>query len=333
MRKVYARLLILLLLMAFCFSMVSGQAKTTVLRYAHMNAPNSAAGVQATFFAELVEKYTDGQVKIQVYPSSQLGNLQEVAEGVSTGTIAICHNTMAAIGSLYNEFEAFDTPYLYRDVDHLMKAADPNSTVMKRLNEALIKTRKARVLYTFFFGTRHLTANKAIYTLNDLKGVKIRSIPFPIYMTAVEGMGAIAVPLDWADVPTALATGVVHGQENPIDTIYSAKIYDIQSHLMLTGHILGAEIVIMNEKVWSQFPDSIKRAIQKAATEASQKGTELTLKNDAEQLALLKEKGMTVIGPEDGLDIEAFRKAVTEEVNRRFGDKYGKFYGEVRAMK
>ena len=72
-------------------------------------------------------------------------------------------------------------------------------------------------------------------------------------MTAVEGLGAVATPVDWSEVPTALATGIVNGQENPVDVIYNNKLYDLQSHLMLTGHIMAAECVVINEKVWQKF--------------------------------------------------------------------------------
>ena len=127
-----------------------------------MNPPNSAAGMQAQMLADAIAKNTNGQVKVTVYPSSQLGKLQELAEAVSTGTIALSHNTAGGIGSLYEPFGALDTPYLYRDVDHLMKVMDVNSPVMKKLNDGLIKAAGVRVLYAYYFGTRQLTANKAV---------------------------------------------------------------------------------------------------------------------------------------------------------------------------
>ncbi|NLG84025.1 MAG: TRAP transporter substrate-binding protein [Firmicutes bacterium] len=212
-----------LLLLSFSNFVVAEEP--IVLRYAHMNPPTSVAGQQATMLAKLVEEKTKGRVKIQVYPSSQLGGLQEQAEMVSVGTVAIHHNTMAGIGSLYGDFAALDTPYLYKDVAHLMRVTNPwTSPLMKTLNQKLIQTRNVRVFYTFFFGTRQLTCDRPIYSPNDLKGVKIRAIPFPIYTATVQAMGAVAVPLDFAEVPTALATGAINGQEHPPDTILTAKL-------------------------------------------------------------------------------------------------------------
>ena len=124
---------------------------------------------------------------------------------------------------MHEPFAALDTPYLYRDVDHLMKTVDVDSPVMKKLNEGLIKSAGVRVLYAYYFGTRQLTANKGVTQPSELAGMKIRAIPFPIYMSTVEGLGAVPVPVDWSEVPTALATGVVNGQENPVNVVLSSK--------------------------------------------------------------------------------------------------------------
>jgi hypothetical protein len=115
-----------------------------------------------------------------------------------------------------------------------------------------------RVFYTFYFGTRQLTADRQVLNPKDLQGVKIRAIPFPIYMAAVEGMGAVATPVDFAELPTQLATKAVNGQENPVDTIFANKFYETQSHLMLTGHIKGAELVVFNDAAWKKLSPTLQ---------------------------------------------------------------------------
>ena len=305
-------------------------AKTYKLRYAHMNAASAVTGIQANMLAELVAKKTDGAVKIEVYPSSQLGNLQEMAEQVKMGVIALHHNTMAGIGSIFAPLSALDTPYIYEDVDHLMRVVDTeNSPVMKKLNEQIIKEKGVRILYNFYFGTRQLTADRAIKKPEDLAKVKIRAIPFPIYMAAVEGMGAVATPVDWSEVPTALATGIVNGQDNPVDV----KLYELQSHLMLTSHILAAECVVINEKVWQKFPADIQKKIMEAAREVGQKATQMMLDREIDNLAKIKAAGMTVIGEAEGLDREAFRKRTSNIVSERFGEENGDLYRGIAAMK
>ena len=337
MKKAILFAVIMSVVLTAAFAGGSGETKAkpaepTVLRYAHMNAPMSAAGKQATLLAQKVEEMTKGMVKIQVYPASQLGTLQEQAEAVSTGSVAIHHNTMAAIGSLYPDFAALDTPFMYKDVDELMKVTDPQSPVMKKLNDGLLASRGVRVYYTFYFGTRHLTSNRAIYKPADLRGLKIRAIPFPIYMAAVDGMGAVATPVDFAELPTALATGIVAGQENPTDTIFASKLYERQSHLMLTGHIKGAEIVVFNDKVWKGLSSDMQKALGAAAAEVSKAGTQLTKDSENEALGELKKKGMTVIGPAEGLDVEAFRAQVQSHVKAKFESQFGHVYADIRAM-
>ena len=309
------------------------QAKSLELRYGHMNAPSSVAGQQADWLAEAIAKNTNGEVKVVVYPSSQLGKLQELAEAVSTGAIALSHNTAGGFGSLYKPFAALDTPYRYRELDHLMKVTDINSPVMQSINDGIIKSAGVRVLYTYYFGTRQLTANKAVKGPADLAGVKIRSIPFPIYTTAVEGLGAVAVPVDWSEVPTALATGVVSGQENPVNVVLTNKLYDVQSHMMLTSHIMAAQVIVINEDTWQKLSPEQQEGIKKAAEEVRAKASAAVKDQETTELAELKKAGMTIIGPEDGLDVEAFRSNVKKLVEERFSPEYGDLYKQINDIK
>lgn len=307
--------------------------KTVEWRYGHMNPPTSAAGLQAQWLAEAIAKHSDGKVKVSVYPSSQLGKLQELAEAVSTGSIALSHNTAAGIGSLHEPFAALDTPYLYRDVDHLMKVVDVDSPVMKKLNDGLVKAAGVRVLYAYYFGTRQLTAKKAVMQPSDLAGTKIRAIPFPIYMTAVQGLGAVPVAVDWSEVPTALATGVVAGQENPVNVVLTSKLYEAQSHLMLTGHVMNAQVVVVNEKAWQALAPEQRAAVAKAADEVRRRATEAVRQQEGEEVEKLKALKMTVVGPAEGLQVDAFRRSVGKLVDEKFGAKYGELYREIGAVR
>lgn len=305
------------------------RAAQVTLRYGHMNSPTSIVGLQAQWLAEEIAKNTNGAAKIEVFPSSQLGSIKELAEGVSTGTIGLSHNTAGGLSSLYNPLAALDTPYLYRDVDHLMKVVGADSGVMKSLNAGLIANSGVRVLYAFYFGTRQLTANREIKQPSDLKGVKIRAIPSPIYLTAVEGLGAVPVPVDWSEVPTALATGVVSGQENPVNVVLDNKLYEVQSHMMLTSHIRGAELVVVNEEQWKKLSPDMQSAFTKAADTVRKRATETVLGQEGADLKALEGKGMKVIGPAQGLQLSAFEKQVRALVASKFGGKYGDLYKQI----
>ncbi len=310
-------------------SACSSGSKEITLKYGHTNTPESIAGKQADLFAELVEKKTEGRVKIEVYPSGQLGNLAELSEGVKLGTIDMVHNTMAAIGSIYDPISALDTPYLYKDPQHMYKVTDSESPVIKKLNEGFIKETGVRMLYTFYLGTRHLTSNNEAKNPSDMSGQKIRALPFPMYIGAVEGMGAQAIPVEFSELPTALATGVVNGQENPLDIVVSQKFYDMQKYLMLTGHIIGANGVIINDKVWNKISENDRAKILEAAKETRDTAMQWNLDIESQALVTLKEKGMTIIGPEQGLDNEAFKQSIQKEIVKQVGNKYDDIYAEV----
>ena len=322
--------------LALALSAAAGPAlsqKAVEFRYGHMNPPNSAAGMQAQWLADAITANTSGQVKVTVYPSSQLGKLQELAEAVSTGTIALSHNTAGGIGSLHEPFGALDTPYLYRDVEHLLKVTDVDSPVMKKLNEGLVKAAGVRVLYAYYFGTRQLTANKAVRQPSDLAGQKIRAIPFPIYMSAVQGLGAVPVPVDWSEVPTALATGQVAGQENPVNVVLSSKLYEKQSHMMLTGHIMNAQVVVINEKAWQSLSAAQREQIARAANDVRRKASDAVKGQEADELEKLKALKMNVIGPAEGLQLDAFRTSVNKLVQDKFGSKFGELYRVIAAIR
>jgi tripartite ATP-independent transporter DctP family solute receptor len=303
------------------------------LRYAHMNTADSNPGLQASFFAKKVHEYSDGAVVVEVYPDSQLGTLQDQAEAVSSGLVAFHHTTAGSLGALYPDFGVLDTPYIYRNVDHLLKVVAPTSSVMSKLSAGLSKSKGVHVLYTFYFGTRELSCDRPIKEPSDLSTLMIRCLPFPIYQTAVEGLGAIATPIDWAATPTALAAKVVNGEENPVDIMLSSKLYEFQPYLMLTGHIMAAEIVVVNDDIWRRLSTDQRAAITRAAAEASAYATKLTLDTEAADLAALKDHGMKVIGPADGLDVTAFRNRTQALVKERLGALWSDYYSLIERTK
>ena len=340
MKKRIIALLLVVSLVGVLFA--AGQAETSgptaakplVLRYAHMNPASSPNGLQATYFADKIAEKTGGAIKIEVYPASQLGSISEMAEAVSMGSIAMHHNTYGGLQPLLNDLGLFDTPYLYRDVDHLLKATDPEtSPALKELNQKLIDTRGVRILYSFYFGTRELTANHAVYSPKDLAGKKIRAIPSPIYLAAVEGMGAVAVPIDWAEVPVALSTGVADGQENPVSTLVTSNIYEVQKFAMMTDHIMGSEPVVINEKVWQGLSAEHKKIFTEVARETRDWASNYVLQNEAKDVQTLKDKGMKIITKADGLKVDEFRASVSKVVNDRFGAAWGKYYEMIAAVK
>jgi len=281
----------------------------TVLRFGHQNAPDHSLHKSALKFAELVAERTNGEITIEVYPSAQLGGLNDLWAGVKIGTIDIAGSLPATVAvDLVPSVSIFDSPYMFNGVDHFVKVW--TGEIGQQIASELAEKAGVRLLSMETFGSRHLTANKEIHTPEDLAGMKIRSVTLPTFLATVEAMGATPTPMDFAEVYQALLSGVIDGQENPPASIYTARFQEVQSHLMRTGHIFGVITTMMNEEAFERLTAEQQTILIEAGKEAGLYGNELALAQERELLGKLEAEGMTIIGPEQGLDVEAFRTRV-----------------------
>lgn len=303
------------------------------LVYGHMSNPTDIPGQMADNLAKLVKEKSGGRLVIDVYPSSQIGTQAELPEMVQTGSIAMTHCTQSVLGNWYPEFSALDTPYLYDNVDQLLKVNAMDSPLITRLNDELIKASGVRLLYNYYAGARELTCNKPIYTPDDLKGVKIRAIAQPMYVCAVEGMGAVATPLDWSEVITSLGTKLIDGQENPADVLYANNMWEVQDYVMKTDHFLFTGAVIINDKAFNALPEDLQKILLDCCYEIQQSTSKDFSAKEADLLAKCAENGMTIITEEDGLDLAAFKASVAAKVDETFGDQYAEIYKEINELK
>jgi tripartite ATP-independent transporter DctP family solute receptor len=291
-----------------------------VLRYAHPNSASDVPGQYASLLAAFLSEQTGGEIDIEVYPSSQLGGVREMIEGAQLGIISMGHNSFAALSQFLPEIAVFNFPFLYEDVDHALAATDPlRSPILQEFNERLIERSNLRIVGSFFFGVRRLTtSNFPVYAPADLRGRKIRAIPNPIWIAMVEGFGAIPTPVDFSELPTALATGIVDGQENPVNTIYTSQMYATQNFLILTDHIIDILLVYMNNDIYTSLSPEHREALHAAHTEAAARVRVTSEELQSSRIDELRALGMQVISAEDGLDREAFRTAVHAHVLGRF---------------
>lgn len=305
-------------------------AKT--FKYAHPNAQNTTVGRFATNLSDLVKNRTNNEIIIQVFPSSQLGGKDEMIDGVKVGTIEMGHNDFAAYSRLYEDLSVFNLPYLFRDINHALRATSPDSSLVQKMNKHLVSQVGIRMIGNIYYGTRMLTTNSPVYKPEDLKGKKIRAIPIPIWIAMVEGMGAIPTPVDFAELSTALATGVVQGQENPLTTIYNNKFYQMQKYLVLTGHMKAFLVAVINEKTWQGLTDSQQKIMADSVKETSKSILDMGLKEEDEILAKLKEAGMKVIGEKEGLNVKAFRDRVLKHCTEKF-PQWANYIKEIQEIK
>lgn len=298
------------------FSSASAQVN---LRYAHVG---SAGDIQYWFAeqaAERIPEVTEGRVTITVFPDSQLGGVQELIDGVRSGTVAMGHHEFASLARLAPNIAVFNAPFIYRDGAHALVATDPErSEVLQEFNETLAAEENIRIIGRLYRGARNMTAAMEIKSPDDLAGQPFRGVPLQLWTTMIRGFGATPTPVEVAELPTALMTGMVIGQENPLTMINSNRLYEVQSHVMMTAHMQNVLPVFINEQAWQGISEEDRAAILDVMEEIAQETLEQAEASEAELIETLKGHGMTFITEEDGLQIEAFREAVAAEVARDF---------------
>ena len=292
---------------------------TIIIRYAHVGVKDEPQSRFAQEVATIVNNQTNGRVQIRIYPNSQLGNISELVDGVKYGFIGMSHHDFASLSKFHADLSVFNAPYIFRDVNHALKATNPSSSpILAQMNTELIEKTGIRILGSFYRGTRQLTTNSPVYNVDDLKGKKIRGVPFPVWMSMIRGMGAIPTPVEFSELTTALMTGMVEGQENPLSNIYASKIYEVQSHITMTNHMHSCLCVFIHEKLWQQIEARDQEIILNAISYVSSKTTDWIIESDLEIIDELNSYGITFIDETNGLDIKNIKSSVQKQINSDF---------------
>ena len=212
----------------------------TKLKWAHVYEVAEPYHSQALWAAEEIKKRTYGRYEIGVFAASQLGNENQINEGLGLGTVDIIYTGTSFAGSIHKPLAISGAPFMLRDFNHWKSYRD--SKLFRDIAKGYEDKTKHKVIALTYYGERMVTANKEIKKPEDMKGMKLRVPPAPLYLMLAKSVGANATPIAFAEVYLALQQGTVDGQENPLPTIMAKKFYEVQSHIMLTGHI--AELLL-----------------------------------------------------------------------------------------
>ena len=302
----------------FAFALSGASALAAELRYAHVGSEGDIQTVYAAEVAKRIAAETNNEVTVQVYPASQLGGVAEMVDGTRMGSISMAHHDFASLARLVPEVAVFNAPFIYRDGEHALAATDPaSSPALQAINEKLV-AQGVRIIGRIYRGDRHITSNFPVKTPDDLAGKPFRAVPLELWVSMVKGFGAIPTPVEVAELPTALMTGVVVGQENPLTMIAANNLNEVQSHLAMTGHMRAVLAVFINEEVWQGLTGEQRTTITKVLDEEARHSLELAKEAEAKLVEDLKGRGMTVITEADGLDVNAFRTRVSAQIAQDF---------------
>ena len=291
-----------------------------VIKFSHVVASDTPKGKAADKFKELAEKYTNGKVKVEVYPNSTLYKDKEELEALQLGAVQMLAPSNSKFGPIgIKEFEVFDLPYILPDLKTLRKVTD--GALGNRLLKLLDSKGMTGLAY-WDNGFKQMSANKKLVAPADYKGLKFRIQSSKVLEAQFRTLGAIPQVMAFSDVYQALQTGVVDGQENTWSNIYTQKMHEVQKYITTTNHGYIGYVVVVNKKFWDGLPADIRDELSKAMTEATAFGNSQSARENDDALEAIKKTGKSEIITLTPEQDEAMRKAmmpVYKEVASRVG--------------
>lgn len=302
-----------------------------ILRYAHVGAEGETQTLYATELANLVAEKTQRRVVIQVFPGSQLGNLSEMVDAVRIGSIQMGHHDFSSLDRIDPDVAVFNAPFIFDSPQQAMCATDEaTSPVLQEINKKLIAKGNVRIVGNFYRGARQLSARYPVYSPKDMQGKKFRSVPVPLWTSMIKGMGAIPTPVEISEIMPALMTGLVDGQENPLNNIIARKMWEANKYVMMTSHMESVLAVFINEKAWQSIPAADRKIMHEAFEEMGKRSLKWAKDAEAGEIATLKKNGVTIIDEKNGLDLKAFRESVGKQILNDY-PTWGPYIAKLKA--
>ncbi len=272
---------------------------------------------------------TSGRIEIKSFSGGQLGSSRDMIEAVATGTQEIVTEGSANFGQWVPSISITEAPYIWRDMDHLVKAM--NGPIGEEFSRQLIEKRGMRILGTTYYGTRQLTSsNRRIEKVADMAGFKLRVPENDVFRAMAEAWGAKPTPMNFNELYLALQQNVVDGQENPLPTIQNGKFPEVQKYLILTAHIITPRLVVINEDTWKKIAPADQKILQEAVRVGILWQNEQIKSQESSLIDTFKAAGMTVIQP----NVDEFRKVVLAVVPKKFEAKWGAgMWDRIQAVK
>ncbi len=290
--------------------------KTVILKFGHVLDEKHVWHRASEKFAELVDKKTNGSVKIRIYANNQLGNDRDLTEGMQMGSIDMAL-VAGVVGNFYPPIQLLELPYLFESQDHLRKVI--YGPVGDELKQGMRKTAGLVCLQFWERSPRQLTTKKPVNTIDDIQGLKIRVPEIPPMVATWKAMGANPTPMAWGEVYTGLQQGTIDAQENPFSNILSAKIEEVNKCVALTDHVYGYVMMLVSDKTYNKLTPDQQKALQEAAKEVTEWQNKAVAEEEARDLKTLQDKGVTITKPDK---TEFIKRAKT--AHGEFADKLGK---------
>lgn len=304
---------------AIAIGISTAASAQTVLRIGHGANEQYHMNRALLRFEQLVEAGSNGDIDVQIFPSSQLGPDREMIEGVQTGVLEMAVSPSSFFAGWDPAFAVIELPYMYASKDialEVLNGAAGEAMLARLSDQGLVG------LGWLENGLRHVTNNvRPIRTPADLEGIKLRTMKVPAHVATFEALGANPTPMNFGEVYSALQQGVIDGQENPIALIDSQRFFEVQKFVSLTGHVFTVYIPVINQAFFSGLSAEYQQLLRDAMTQAAAYQQELVNAEEAGQLQKIRDAGVEVV------ELSAAQRQVfaaqTETVRARYRDKVG----------
>jgi tripartite ATP-independent transporter DctP family solute receptor len=285
-------------------------AQAEEIRYSLWAQPGEAQYQGALEFKRVVEEGSNGRHTVTVFGGNQLGEPREVFAQMALGSTQI----QASGDPGMNEIEYLSLPYLMKGIENLKAVLATDFA--RDWDERLVKERQVRMLGFMPRSPRQISADRVVNSLEDLRGLKIRSPERDYYMQSLAALGTNPTPMSFAEVYTSLQTGIVDGQENPLETIYAQKFYEVQKGIAMVDYIKKPAYVVVSESFWQGLSEE-DRELLRRANDASTAVVEKLMPEQAKaQIAEMEAAGVTITYP-DQAPFEAATQAVRDSLGKK----------------
>ncbi len=312
-----SRLLLTALAIITCLGFQpSANAAPIVLRIAHGMAPDHSYQKWLDDFTQLLKAKVGDRVEIKVFPAAQLGTETQYLENMKLG--ALDGAVLGRHGEVDIRLDVLNLPLIFKDAAHVDKVLRSGGPLEKHFNDILLSKGYVNLGWGEL-GFREITSNVPIHNVNDLQGLTIRVPNAPVLVAAFKAWGANPVALDLSEVYTGLRTGVVKAQENPPETIYKNKYYEVQKYLSMTDHSTIVNQFLISKKKWDTLPKDIQEAMLEVGRVSRDNHVKFVRQANADMVIELEKQGMTVVRDVDRSTFTAGAKAVQDQFSDKFG--------------
>ncbi|MFC3123167.1 sialic acid TRAP transporter substrate-binding protein SiaP [Agaribacter flavus] len=278
---------------------------TRIIRWAHVYEPSHPLHKWALWTSEQIFERTAGRYKIEVYPSSSLGKEGHINQSLSLGSLDIIYTGTSFASQLYKPLGLSEMPYIFEDYQHWRRFIQ--SEVFAKISKEYEQLSGGNLIVSSsYYGERHLTANRPVTSPEHIEGLKIRVPGAAVYQLFPLSLGAKPSPISFSEVYLAIQQGVVDSQENPLPTIKAKKFYEVQSHINLTGHILGSILAVVSGRTWAELSADDRKIFREVLNLAAEKTSEEVRFNEQNLSSWFEKQGVTI----NQVDREAFRQKV-----------------------